>query len=189
MEERLKNKFVYSGAWRQFSALVKWHRSPRRDSQMLFQLKSVGAREPWCLRKWNRLVLAKGGENKWDRIFSSKEYHRSCSAGAWDLLPAALVSPALCLGFVQLQLHIIWRKVWKSFLCSFCLLGEIISTRIGRSNAKTFLPMWHFCITNTTHSSCLGINTTFWWTEAEKNRNFSSGMDLPWLCIPCSTTC
>lgn len=77
---------------------------------MLFQLKSVGARECWCLRKWNRLVLAKGGENKWDSIFSPKECDKSCSAGAWDLLPAAPVPPALCLDFVQLQLHIIWRK-------------------------------------------------------------------------------
>lgn len=166
--KRDKGKSAYSGAWSQFSTLVKWNHGSRSETQMLFQLKSVGAREPWCLRKRNRLVIAEGGENKWDSIFSSKQCHKNCSAGAWDLLPAAPVSPALCLGFVQLQLHIIWRKVGKSFLCSFCLLGEIITTRVGRSNVKAFLPMWHFCITGTTHSPCLGRNTMFWWTEAEK---------------------
>lgn len=59
------------------------------------------------------------------------------------------------------------KKSVTIFLCSFCLLGEIISTGVGRSNVKAFLPMWRFCITNTTQSSCLAINTTHWWTEAE----------------------
>ena len=117
--------------------------SPRSETQLSFQLKSVGAGEARRLWKARHLASVKGGENKWESIFSSNWYHQCYSAGAWDLLPAAPVPPALCFGFVQLQFHIIWGKVWKSLLCVFCLLGETITMRVGRSNVKALLRMCH----------------------------------------------
>lgn len=102
-------------------------------------------------------------------LFSKRVWQKLLS---WCLGPPASSTcatssvPWLCAAPHHLCSFTSFEESVKIFLCSFCLLGEIISTGVGRSNVKAFLPMWHFCITNTTHSSCLGINTC-WWTEAE----------------------
>lgn len=87
---------------------------------MSFQLKSVGAREAQHLWKSSHLASVKGGENKWENIFSSKQHHKCCSAGVRDLLPVAPVPPASVLWLCETPIsHHLKKSAY--FLCIQCL--------------------------------------------------------------------
>lgn len=87
---------------------------------MSFQLKSVGVREAQHLWKSSHLASVKGGENKWENIFSSKQHHKCCSAGVRDLLPVAPVPPASVLWLCETPIsHHLKKSAY--FLCIQCL--------------------------------------------------------------------
>lgn len=157
-------------AWRSDPLATKW-------DTVAIPVEVSGSQGGFAPLKIKPLSSVKRGENKWEGTFSSKRHCKCCSAGAWDLPPAAPVPPTLCLGFVKLQFHTVWRKAQKSI---FHLPGETITTKVSRGNVKALLCMCHL----------LYINTTVRWKEAPSSSGLSS-WDGPVVAInvACSVTC